>query len=440
LNELHDLRRRASKWSRDDDLRPSCLRLMGVILLNSKYDYFRDNIDVYIQQDLIPKPKVKPYIYDSVLQLLRGRFYPESLGNIRKRIMGKYQVSDCYAPQCSTRPAYEEGQDVIESRLTLLASKLFINRANNFGEGVIGTCVQIIVQMAVQSLRPTLRLISQLLDPSGADNTTKFQEFYLGIASLRAIMEGPFVPHGYKGREHEARQIIDDIARDFEAFLPQIFYSCDAAAGLDLRGKALGIRYPVDFESDDQKVSGGKLSRASGGHDDNFYDTISGATDSMISSRPPSPVVDRRDTLASLTPSGSMTDLSMAGEIDATTKVNEKVVGAVRSWFNSCTRSENTNLDVDAIITGLYVSSKKPVTSGGGKAKSFDIIVELLEQFIKLIPFMPAPELLGGQCFVGSYLIHMSDVVSEQVSIALQKVFIQYPNFRLGYVFAGVNQ
>jgi hypothetical protein len=150
LNELHDLRRKASKWARDDDLRSSCLRLMGVILMNSKLDYFSENIDAYITHDLLPKPKVKPYIYESVLQLLRGRFYPESLVNIRKRIMGKYVVTDCYTPQALTRPAYEEGQDVIESRLTTLASRLFINRANNFGPDVINTCVQIIVQMAVQ--------------------------------------------------------------------------------------------------------------------------------------------------------------------------------------------------------------------------------------------------------------------------------------------------
>jgi hypothetical protein len=290
----------------------------------------------------------------------------------------------------------------------------------------------------IDSLRPTLRLISQLLDPSGADNTTKFQEFYLGIASLRAIMEGPFVPHGYRGRENEARQIIEDIARDFEAFLPQIFYSCDAAAGLDLRGKAMSIRYPVDFETDDEKVLGGKLRRRSIGdrdHDDDYYDTISEGPRSS----PPSPLFDRKDTVSySLTPSGSMNDLSIKDEGVATTKVNEKVVAAVRSWFDACTRSENTNMDVDAIISSLYVSSKKPATTGGSKPKSFDIIVELLEQFIKLIPFMPTPELLGGQCFVGSYLIHGSDVISEQVSVALQKVFIKYPNFRLGYVLFGL--
>jgi hypothetical protein len=286
--------------------------------------------------------------------------------------------------------------------------------------------------LILDSLRPTLRLISQLLDPSGADNTTKFQEFYLGIASLRAIMEGPFIPHGYKGREGEAKQIIEDIARDFEAFLPQIFYSCDAAAGLDLRGKSMSIRYPVDFETDDEMVSGGQLRRSSG-DDDDFYDTVSGAS-YIGGSRPPSPLVDRKASLASLTPSSSMSELNTTGEVDSTIKVNEKVVGAVRSWFDACTRSENTNMDVEQIITSLYVSSKKPTTVGSTKPKNFDIIVELLEQFIKLIPYMPTPELLGGQCFVGSYLIHFVDVISEQVSIALQKVFIKYPNFRLGYV------
>lgn len=243
-------------------------------------------------------------------------------------------------------------------------------------------------------------------------------------------MEEPFIPLGYEEREYEVKQLLADVAREFEAFLPQIFYTCDASVGLDQRGKAASILHPVDFDENGQKVKDGRLERAvsTSGQEDEFFELLSHS-----GSPPSSPPAERASSLVSLTPSGSFSEsLDSAAASDPATLLNEKVVGVLRGWFDACTRSENTQLDVDGIISSLYVSSKKPNVTGSAGSKQFDVIIQLLEQLMKLIPFLPTPELLGGQCFIGSYLIHSSSAVSNQVSISLQKVFIKYPQYRLG--------
>lgn len=148
MNELYDLRKKAMKWAKDDDLKPSCFRLSGVILLNSPLDYFSQNIDQFIL-DLLPKSKVKPFVYDCVLQLLRGRYYVESLHNSRNRVFGSFSISESYRSDCISRPANEESQEVIDYRVQELAARIFIKRKNAIGFEHIEKCVEIVVQMAV---------------------------------------------------------------------------------------------------------------------------------------------------------------------------------------------------------------------------------------------------------------------------------------------------
>ena len=58
-----------------------------------------------------------------------------------------------------------------------------------------------------------------MLDPGGSDNSSKFQEFYLGLSALRSMMEGPFVPIGYEDKTMELKELLHDVAREFDNLL-----------------------------------------------------------------------------------------------------------------------------------------------------------------------------------------------------------------------------
>lgn len=142
-------------------------------------------------------------------------------------------------------------------------------------------------------------------------------------------------------------------------------------------------------------------------------------------------------------------------------EANESVGKAIRGWYEKCTNFNKTESKSEKTIYMLKIQpedqhvkkSKAPslgsglsLASAGGvqmipsslktstTKPDTEIVLRLFIELMKLIPFLPTPELVGGQWFIGSYLIHGHAELSMEVSRSLQKIFCENPNMRLRFV------
>ena len=151
LTFLKDLHKRAQRWVlTSEDLRPATMKLIAVLLTNMPPYYFAQHVDPYISVELCPRPKLKPHVYVCLLQLLRGRFYPDSKEGARKVVEDGEEGRDFVERfRFLTRPVEEEGKEVVTARCKEIADILFVRRKGAFGVENLDLVVEIVVQMAV---------------------------------------------------------------------------------------------------------------------------------------------------------------------------------------------------------------------------------------------------------------------------------------------------
>ena len=171
LEEIYEVYKKSRRWANSDELKRVSYKLMVCILVNCPHEYFQTHIDSFIVKDLCIAFPVnaqqqqpfgrqgtlsrtpaasyafRPYVYECVLQLLRGRFYPDSKEHARQRIAGTFSLSASYMTM--TRPRGEETSDVINRRLNLIADLLFFKRSRTFGADNLDVCADITVQVGV---------------------------------------------------------------------------------------------------------------------------------------------------------------------------------------------------------------------------------------------------------------------------------------------------
>ena len=424
ISEIYELYKKVKKWTRDDDLKAGCYKLLGTILINSKADFFSQNIETYFE-DLFPKNKYKPFVYSCVLQLLRGNFFPDDLRNTLKKISGTFNKSVGYSSR--TRPFVEEAKNVYEARIADIADRLFVKRKGYLGIENVDVCSDILVQMATQSLRFTLRVIIQLLSSTGIDDVAMFEELYVAVHALSDILNPTF-----SNSQHQEIGFSDLITRtvlEAEALLPNVFFACDSIVGSNTLGRSISILYPTNnylTVSDKQDSN------------DDVYSNISKFIDSSVS-QPPSPLVERRNREPSSTPFASVDIgldkiLSTNDDSSATMALNQKVQGVIKGWIDSCNKIENLPNEstpvMDAYQTN-FPSLQRPLKS---KVTASPLMqLKLFKELISLAKFIPTPELIGGQCFIGSLLVHSDLDIANEASSSLQFVFTKHPALRLGY-------
>ncbi|KAJ3102961.1 hypothetical protein HDU97_000200 [Phlyctochytrium planicorne] len=250
-NELVELFKFSRKWASSEDLRPAALRLCIVIALNTNFDFFQQCMDIIINE-LFAKAKIKPYVYDCILQILRGRYYVDTKNNARERIVGDLSLAASYG--FLTRPYAEEDYDAITERMKYFADNLFVKKKGPIPINYLDTCVDVLVQMAAHNLQVTFKLISYLLEPRGSDSSST-ELYFIGLRALRIVLdpESGFKDSAANRHDPQFGPLLSSAAADFEAKILNIYSYCDQITNISAMGSAMNVYEPAPFSS---KISG----------------------------------------------------------------------------------------------------------------------------------------------------------------------------------------
>ncbi|KAI8848959.1 hypothetical protein BC829DRAFT_443421 [Chytridium lagenaria] len=452
----------ARKWASSEDLRPAALRLCIVIALNTRIEFFEQCIDIIIGE-LFSKAKLKPYVYDCVLQILRGRYYVDTKINAREKIVGDLSLSSSYG--YLTRPYAEENFDVITDRMRYFADLLFVKRKGPIPPEYLDTCVDVLVQMAAHNLPVTLKLISFLLEPRGSDS---------------ASVEIPASAQNAANRhDPQFGQLLNNAPVEFEAKVLNIYTYCDQIANTTVLGNTFSVYEPTAFSS---KVSGNsnatKLRRAHTVNNATLQRSQNGdAIDKASLKSPTSPAI-MADGRAGGSPGvsgmgasrffdapGDVTDnarassemprnaLDVVAEDGSIYNIGASlsqpsgfkgakgdakgflVRDAVAGWYRACGDAEK-NVDKLRFSSSLSDSGRPPPRNDKG---DFNIVLRLLKEILRIVPLVPCADLVGGPMFIGIYLAHSMPDVATEASFSLQRLFQLYPDLRLSILNAFVN-
>ncbi|ORY26372.1 hypothetical protein LY90DRAFT_513796 [Neocallimastix californiae] len=480
--EMIELYRKAKRWYTVDELKESSLKLITVILINSKIDFYAQNIEGYIAQDLFPKNKVKNHIFESILQLLRGQYFEDSKANSRAKLNDTFTIAPAWG--YLTRPVTEESAEAVTNRLQDFSERLFIRRKSPIPQEYLDTCVSIVLQMAAQNLYMTLKsTITCLLDTSSQN----FENHYIAIRALNIISdaESGFADHAICRYDERFNLLLDDIPADFEQQLVRAIQLAQNIVGIQVLGKSQRVLEPIPFwEYNDQDKEEldydslyGKLEdfytignvenanlntnnmltvntlgrnmdhRDRGGNDQQWYSL------SRVSNIPPvarrmTTIEDNLNISQHTQPpsnSGSTTNLNTTTGLEKVPKrdaANKNVQKALTHW---CEARGVPPASIPSIIktpvsnTGNRYSNKNQMSSKKSKNEQYALVIKLFIECIRLIPFMPAPELVSGPYCIARYLIHSMEDIACEVSFTLQKMFARIPETRLGIIKGFIN-
>ncbi|KAI8802456.1 hypothetical protein BJ742DRAFT_542930 [Cladochytrium replicatum] len=473
INEIVELHKRAKKWAQSEDLRGAALRLVAIILVNSKIDYFGKNIETYLREDLCGKTKIKPYIYDCLLQLLRGRYYLDTLLHARQRVNGTFNISEAYA--FVTRPLGEEASDEVVKRLREIADLLFVRRKGPIGEENLDTCAEIVVQMAVHNLDITLRLMQHLFHAATNANAEGNTEvLYVVLRALRTVVDAS--ESGFAGTAERAAYLAEQ-AFEFAPRIVQILALCEHHVGMNVFGRAGRVVEPPSWWEGKVKnalaaaeaAKPGGLGVSSGGNEEGVYtgrqpgdDIVSMLGDGVERMR----FEDGDEQLNSLlgirrgsvgtvrTDAGSLVGsvaeapaaAAGAGAVKGTDgesiyAMNSKVVSAVTEWY----KGVGVNLQGD-VASKLVETTSLVDPAQSNRFKKGDalkgeqaMLVKLLKEALRIVPCMPVPALVAGELFVGMYVVHCNESVAYEAGLAIQKIFFRYPDTRISVVNGFLN-
>ncbi|ORX79205.1 hypothetical protein BCR32DRAFT_281580 [Anaeromyces robustus] len=484
-SEMIELFRKAKRWLTMDELKECSLKLITVILINSKIDFYASNIEGFIAQDLFPKNKVKNYIFSSVLQLLRGQYFEDSKPNSRAKLNDTFTIAPAWG--FLTRPVTEESAEAVTNRLQDFSERLFIRRKTPIPQEYLDICVSIVLQMAAQNLYMTLKsTITCLLDTSSQN----FDNYYIAIRALNVISdaESGFAEHAICRYDERFNILLDDIPADFEQQLVRTIQMTEFNVGIQVLGKSHRVLEPIPFweyndqdkEELDYESLYGKLedfysinnvenanlntnnmltvnTLGRNEHRDRLNDSqwysLSRISSVQQGSRRFTAIEEfnnNNNNPTSTSPHGpnannannanntSTTGLEKVSKREA---ANKNVQKALTHW---CEARGVPPSNIPALIK-LPISntqtrySKASSNSKKSKSEPHNLISKLFIECVRLIPFMPAPELVSGPYCIANYLIHSMEDIACEVSFTLQKMFARIPETRLGIIKGFVN-
>jgi hypothetical protein len=207
-SEIEMLFKKARKWSTAQELRQCALHLMTIIMVNSRMNFFAANIDSFLCTDLCSKMKVRPYAYECLLQLLRGRYYQDTLMNYEDAIRGTYLTGRHFS--FLTRAPAEESFDTVSNRLNSITNMMFFQRKYPIPEEYLDISVAIAVQVAAHNIALGAKTISQLLDTTRMNHSS--ESYYVALKALRIILDpdSGFKKFAYSNNDPECNMILQE--------------------------------------------------------------------------------------------------------------------------------------------------------------------------------------------------------------------------------------
>ncbi|KAI9203951.1 uncharacterized protein BJ171DRAFT_442776 [Polychytrium aggregatum] len=469
-NEVSDLYVRAKRWSQIDDLRGAALRLCIIILANSPKTFFQTHGNTFLSLEIAPllketkhsKRNKDHHAYDCILQFLRGRFYLDNKAFARS--FGTFTLAESYGYM--SRPVGEESPNQLSDRVKDITDMLFY-RQKPFGKDNLETLSEILVHMATHHLPMTLKVIGSLLETGGTLDH-HVESYYIALKALRVILDpgSGFSTHSPFHAEYEFQYLLQEAAYQFEASITNMLILCDTHVGIGVLGKAGRVLDQVAWEK-----TGAAHRRASGAYEQNDDDILAmlseaihragynadpealsendsrrvpyGSTDTSSYHNSVGASVDTisRTRFANLLRSTRSSLIAEDGVLPAegplSHEVNQKVCATVQSWYRSfgITDATGSNLLLVSPLTDPVLIERSAI-----KEKSANpTAILLFKEVFRIIPFVPAAELVGGQYFIGAHLIHSSEKVAIATSHTIQDIFAAHPDMRLSIINGFIN-
>ncbi|KAJ3257292.1 hypothetical protein HK103_004846 [Boothiomyces macroporosus] len=460
--EISNIYKKAKKWASTEELQEAALHLMTIILVNSRIDFFAANIDSFINTDLCSKSKIRPYAYRCILQLLRGRYYQDTIQNFEDTVHGNYIPGRHFG--FLTREPNEQSFGNVSNRLNNIADMLFFRRKTPIEDEFLDIAAAITVQIAAHSINLGAKLISQLLDTSRVDNLPIY--YYIGLRALRIILdpESGFQNFAVSKNDSEFSFVINDFPYDLTPSISAIYTYMDSQIGVHVLGSN-GQVIELGLDEERKKAAASEqvqndslmamlsntltnanlddveevtpLSASTGSLLRNYKSAGSinalGMHNSPAGSRSSllfSDVISSNGNLFNSTP-----EPSTVAALDA---VDVLIPETIAKWFAA--------VGVDGKEIGKYVLESPMIDKVRLKKKAaLKVKVDqkhaflLLQEIIFIVQLVPTPEFIGGDFFIGTYINHFKDDIAVDVSYSLLNVFKNHPDLRIGIINGFVN-
>ena len=471
-----EIHKKARKWLAVDEIKPYALRLCAIILVNAPRSFFADNVDFFIMQDLSPcaKGKSKLFMYETALQFLRGRFFADSACHLQQRVRGEFDMSESYSSTIRARGELSDKQTM--QLLTSIWENIFQTKKQQFSYESVDVVAELVVQIAAHYIEFGLNCIRKLLTfDSGAAPMP--DACLIGMKALRTICDANsgFIARAFSRSQPNFLKQIQDAPFQLEANLAQILVYINVQIGIDVIGTGCRV---VDFE---KMVSSKKTVTENTRLFSADYRTIRDANMIMFEESPSAPIEETKiwsrstsmsnlgsrilskeniASLHSLNSSPSFEDIDTDGsyhDISYHDKIKQNVISASLTSLEGNFEDESNRLvskaiddlhntfNIDKPSSKYVVSSVLSDNALKKKKASFrfkpeqSIAFKMLKEFSLLLPFVPAPEFIGGNHFLGAYIVHMCDEIVFEVGNSIFKVFYLFPELRVAIINGFIN-
>ncbi|KAJ3069221.1 hypothetical protein HDU98_007718 [Podochytrium sp. JEL0797] len=454
--EMMELYKTLTKWGNaSEDLKAAATRACITILTNVSYEFFQPSMSALLV-DLVSKPKIKPFVYHSVLLILRGRFFLDTKETALSKLLDKFTVEEGFSYLC--RHPGEESQHIISDRIKFIADSLFVRRKERIPTDCIDVVIEILVQMAAQSLDVTVKLLTFLLSNKTLENA---ENCYLALRAFRNIIdpESGFLSNATCSRvDPHFAEIINGIPYELDYNLVALVQFCDSIAGISVLGISGLLVEPGQVKADDSVAAvlaaakaSGRLSVLNGSNMSNKVERMYARGDTDLIAM----LSESMETM-SMRNSVNFTNLDTfwnAGPALETKKIlqkelsaetieehNGKVHDAVQDWYIKCGQPKS-NVKKFAFSSTLESSAAQPASAipidrTGRDRFDLIIILQLFREVIRILPFVPQPELVSGKLFIGPYLLHSHLELAQETSTSMERIFVKYPELRIEIVKA----
>ncbi|KAJ3135053.1 hypothetical protein HK100_003069 [Physocladia obscura] len=459
LAELYDT---LTKWGNtSEDMKAATTRVRVAILANSTYEYFQPTMTTLLVE-LLSKPKPKSFVFHAILQILRGRFFLDTKDTALSKLLDTFSPVEAYGYM--PRPVGEESQQTVADRVRYISEQLFIKRKERVPTDSVDIVVAILLQMAAQSLEVTLQLLTYLMTNKSIENA---ENCYLGLRAVRTIIDPDtgFLSNAVCSRnDPRFPELINGIPYEFDGHLVALLQFCDTVAGISVLGISGRLIEPGQTKSDDSAaatiaaVTKAASGRASVGSVLNGNSSMSNKIEQMYARGETDLIAMLSESMETMNMRNSMSFTATdsfwnAGPAAETKKILEKdlsnekideqnviVFEAISDWYVKCGQPKS-NVKKFAFSSTLEIgtpsiSQPVPIDRIGKERIDLVVILLLFKEIIRMLPFIPQPELVFGKLFTGPYLLHSHLELAQETSISLEKTFVKYPEMRIEIIKA----
>ncbi|KAI8900095.1 hypothetical protein BC833DRAFT_583265 [Globomyces pollinis-pini] len=463
--EISNLYKKAKKWLAVEELRPSTLQLMTIIMVNSRIDFFVEHIDSYLNSDMWPKMKLKPYTYTCILQLLRGRYYQDTIENFEDVINGTYVPGRHFS--YLTRLPNEQSFGSVSNRLNLISDIVLLRRKESIPEEYLDTCAAIVVQIAAHSIVLGAKLISQLIDTTRVDNNA--ESYYLGLRALRTILDNDsgFSKYSASKSDPQFGIVLKDFPYELTPSISSIYTFMESQIGCSVvgtNGKVLDLismAREVNPAKHEVQPSTGMMAMLHSSLNQLSLSSQLLTSPSSNASQSQNLLEDGEDTITALKSTRAALESNGAGRRRSSLLVDIHKKSSSTSSISS--EFESNSIESDESITKALIEWFKLMGYEGKDVSKFVLTSSLEDkvrmkkkQAIKMKPeqkhalllfhelmiivrLVPTPEFIGGNLFIGTFLNHSKDDIAIRAANTICAIFKNHPDLRIGMINGFIN-